>query len=220
VLLPVWTLKTAENDGIKGARRDFTYYVLALSWSPSYCADEGRGRGEPQCSGARPYAFVLHGLWPQNDTDQPAFCAGGGKGFVPEAVLRAMLDIMPARSLVIHQYRKHGTCSGLSAEAYFGIARRLYEAITIPARYIAPRDYQTLTPRQIEADFVAANEGIESGAVTVACGRGRRLREVRICFSRDLKPTACGRTGDRARRCRLARVILPPVRGGGARRAR
>ena len=45
----------------------FDFYVLSLSWSPSYCAaaHERDGARVPggQC-GARPFAFVVHGLWP------------------------------------------------------------------------------------------------------------------------------------------------------------
>ena len=44
----------------------FDFYVLALSWSPSFCEAAGE-RGTPpqqQCA-ARPYSFVVHGLWPQ-----------------------------------------------------------------------------------------------------------------------------------------------------------
>src|SRR5262245_17781418 len=53
---------------------DFDYYVMALSWSPTYCADIGPRDGEPQCNGPRPYAFVLHGLWPQHDRGWPEYC--------------------------------------------------------------------------------------------------------------------------------------------------
>ena len=45
---------------------DFDYYLLALSWSPSYCADDARkGRDRLQCFSERAYGFVIHGLWPQ-----------------------------------------------------------------------------------------------------------------------------------------------------------
>ena len=31
---------------------DFDYYVLALSWSPTWCALEGEARNSPQCDAA------------------------------------------------------------------------------------------------------------------------------------------------------------------------
>lgn len=205
----------ALDDATKsepGPGGTFAYYVLALSWSPSYCASKGRAKGERQCTGRRPYSFVLHGLWPQYETNWPQFCRTGKSAFVPESIIQAMLDIMPARRLVIHQYRKHGTCSGLAPKAYFDTARRLFESIKIPARYTAPRDFMSLPRQQIEADFIAANVLLEADGIAIACGQGRRLTDVRICFSKDLKPRTCGANENQSRLCRLPRVMLPPVR--------
>src|SRR6185437_13614995 len=47
-----------------GESGQFDYYVLSLSWAPTYClthSDDGE-----ECSG-KGYGFVLHGLWPQYD---------------------------------------------------------------------------------------------------------------------------------------------------------
>src|SRR5260370_8123968 len=56
---------TAQEQDSHG---QFDYYVLSLSWSPSFCAaaaERGRGRaGNAQC-GARPYSFAVPALWPQ-----------------------------------------------------------------------------------------------------------------------------------------------------------
>jgi ribonuclease T2 len=49
----------------------FDFYVLALSWSPSFCEasqeraqDRASNRApDPQCGG-RPFSFMVHGLWP------------------------------------------------------------------------------------------------------------------------------------------------------------
>ena len=42
----------------------FDYYQLVLSWSPTHCEDNSRGKNDTQCGRrrARPYSFVLHGL--------------------------------------------------------------------------------------------------------------------------------------------------------------
>ena len=120
----------------------FDYYVLALSWSPTYCAGLQDGRFDPQCHGRerRPYAFVLHGLWPQFEQRWPEFCRTSQSTFVPEAVAQRMLDIMPSKRLIFHEYRKHGTCSGLGVEGYFDLSRRLYDGVKIPERYIGLQD--------------------------------------------------------------------------------
>jgi len=47
--------------------------------------------------------------------------------------------------------------------------------------------------------------------VAIACG-SERLREVRVCFSKDLRPARCGANEDQARLCDAARVRVPPVR--------
>ena len=49
----------------------FDFYVLALSWSPSYCEAEGAEANQQQCKAARPYAFIVHGLWPQFERGFP-----------------------------------------------------------------------------------------------------------------------------------------------------
>ena len=120
----------------------FDYYLLALSWSPTYCADSGEQRRDPQCSprSGRPYAFVLHGLWPQYERGWPQDCRSSDRGFVPRPVADRMLDIMPSKRLVFHEYRKHGTCSGLGVDGYFDLARQLYEKVKIPRRFVGLAD--------------------------------------------------------------------------------
>ena len=103
----------------------FDYYVLSLSWSPQYCA-QARGH-EPQC--ARPYAFVVHGLWPQYERGYPSDCRTHAR--VAEATIDRMLPIMPSRSLVIHEWRAHGSCSGSSPHAYFADVERAYNSIRV-----------------------------------------------------------------------------------------
>lgn len=193
----------------------FDYYVLALSWSPSFCAGEGAAKKSRQCAGTRPYAFVLHGLWPQYETGWPDHCDTGAKPWVPRQLINSMLDIMPARNLVIHQYKKHGTCSGLGPERYFETARKAFEAIAIPQRYLSPRKPILVSPREIENDFLKTNQSLTPDMISIACGRNKRLREVRICFTRDLELRACGANEAQSKLCRLNRIVMPPVRGRG-----
>jgi len=196
-----------------GTPGDFDYYVLALSWSPSFCANEGGAKKSAQCSGTRPYAFVLHGLWPQYKTGWPDYCKTTTRTEVPRRLINAMLDIMPARGLVIHQYKKHGACSGLDPERYFQAARRAFEHIKIPARYLSPRKPVIVSPREIENDFLKTNQWLTPDMISIACGRNKRLREVRICFSKALHLTPCGANETQEKLCRMNKIIMPPVRG-------
>ena len=195
-----------------GEPGQFDYYVLSLSWSPTYCADASPREGGPQCNGPRPYAFVLHGLWPQYNRGWPQSCDIGRRPWVPDRTINGMLDIMPSKQLIIHEYQKHGTCSGLSAERYFDTARRLYSGITIPARYQQPERPIQVSPGDVVADFVQANPAIKPEMISVTCDR--RLQELRICFGRDLKPTACGSNETGRKLCSRDEVVMPPVRPG------
>ena len=68
---------TAAQVRQRGTTGQFDFYVLSLSWSPSYCEaaeDRTGGRGrDRQCSG-RPFAFVVHGFWPQYERGFPSDC--------------------------------------------------------------------------------------------------------------------------------------------------
>ncbi len=195
----------------------FSYYALVLSWSPTFCADLPPTRNDRQCRAARPYAFVLHGLWPQYERGWPEYCRVKDR-WVPDRVLDSMLDIMPNRRLVIHEWRKHGVCSGLAPDAYFGIARKLYETIKIPERYVRPdRPIQTI-PEEVEREFLLANPVLNESTLSVSCGRRKRLRDIRICFDRSFKPRACGDDHRQAKLCRLRQIVLPPARSAAPNR--
>ena len=91
----------------------FDFYVLALSWSPSYCEAAGeRGTPPQQQCGARPYSFVVHGLWPQYENGFPEFCQNPAPR-LDRNIVSSMLDLMPAPRLIFHEWDKHGICSGL-----------------------------------------------------------------------------------------------------------
>jgi ribonuclease T2 len=190
----------------------FDYYVLALSWSPTYCASD-RGRGSAfQCGSGRRYAFVVHGLWPQYREGWPQYCARQ-EARVAEPLVAAMLDIMPSPRLVQHQWNKHGTCTGLAPGDYFALTRRLYDELRIPARYIQPGRTIEVSVRRFIADFLATNRDLARNMISVQCGNRRdraRLAELRICFSPDGAFSACGE--NERRQCRAERLLLPPVR--------
>lgn len=206
--LPSAARNSAELSSAPG---DFAYYVLALSWSPTYCLEEADPqRDRRQCQAPRPYAFVLHGLWPQHERGYPKDCQSDTPR-VPDPLVDSMLDIMPSRGLVGHEWRQHGACTGLSQDAYFQASRAAYAAIRIPAVYTNVTTYLTTSPSQIEAAFLKANPEIKPDALTVSCSR-KHLREVRICMTKDFKFRSCG--SDLQRDCDLAQIIMPPARGG------
>jgi ribonuclease T2 len=189
---------------------EFDFYVLALSWSPSFCeaaAERSPDRVPQQQCGARSYSFVVHGLWPQFERGFPERCQDPPPRLSRD-IVSSMLDLMPARGLVYHEWDTHGTCSGLSQRAYFDTVRKARATVTIPPEFEDVKEYRTVTPQEIQDAFVKANPG---AAVTVTCS-GRRLSEVRICLTKDLQFRGC--EGVRKGACRRDQVVMPPVRGG------
>jgi ribonuclease T2 len=192
---------------------DFDFYVLALSWSPSFCeaASERRPDRVPreQC-GERPYSFVVHGLWPQFDRGFPERCQDPPPRLSRD-IVSSMLDLMPARQLIYHEWDTHGTCSGLPQRAYFDLVRKARDAVKIPAEFEDPKEARVVSPREVEDAFIKANPGTTPASITVTCS-GRRLSEVRICLTKDLRFRDC--PGLRRGACRRDEVVMPPTRGG------
>src|SRR5215471_352226 len=190
---------SAAQDRRQGEPGQFDYYVLVLSWSPSFCADSAerdpaRAARNPQC-GPRPFSFVVHGLWPQYERGFPEYCQ------------------VPAPALIFHEWDRHGVCSGLSPGAYFETIRKARAVVKIPPQYIDLSSTLTVTPQEVEEAFIKANPGLAPEGMSISCG-GRRLGDIKICLTRDLQFRGCEEIERRT--CRRDKLIMPPVRGGSA----
>lgn len=209
VLARLLSAPTQARDNKPG---DFDFFVLALSWSPTFC-DGPDAEGETlQCASGRRFAFVVHGLWPQYARGWPEFCRTT-ENWVPEDVIDSMLGIMPSRRLIIHQWRKHGSCTGLALRDYFRGTKLLFEKIRIPARYLSPQAPIITTPQQLVSDFVKSNRGLSADMLSVQCGNARdraRLSELRICLDRRGNFMSCG--ANEQRQCQARTLVMPPVR--------
>lgn len=187
----------------------FDFYVLSLSWSPSYCAAEGDGANPLQCESGRPYAFVVHGLWPQYERGYPEFCPTDEPGRVPKDLAEAYLDIAPSPALIGHQWRKHGSCTGLSQSDYLALLRAARERVAVPSEFSRLETPLRVTPDAVEQRFMETNPGLRSDGVAITCDR-HHLREVRICMTHALDFRACPQVDRRS--CRQDEVLMPPVR--------
>ena len=187
---------------------EFDYYVMALSWTPSWCALEGDERGSPQCDAGQGFGFTLHGLWPQYEQGWPAFCPTVERN-PSRRMTGEMADIFGTSGLAWYQWTKHGVCSGLSAEDYYALARLAYDSIDRPA-LLRQLDREVRLPAEvIEQAFLQANPQLSGDMVTVTCQAGR-VQEVRICLTRELEPRACA--PDVARDCTLRDALFSPMR--------
>ena len=213
IFLFIANLSLADTAYAKAQKPgQFDYYVLALSWSPSYCAGEAGQNDSQQCAPGRRFAFVVHGLWPQYAKGWPEFCETR-ENWVPQKLIDGMMDVMPSKKLIIHEWKKHGTCSGLSQAEYFSSARQIFGGLRIPARYLSPQALVTITPEQLVTDFVKSNKALTADMLSVQCGNATgqaRLSELFVCVNKAGSFTACG--ANEKRQCRATTIIMPPVK--------
>jgi ribonuclease T2 len=169
-----------------GQAGPFDYYVLALSWAPTFCASHPADR--PECGVRR--GFVVHGLWPQ-------YAGGGGPEHcgstdnLDRETIEFARSAMPDERLIRHEWVVHGTCTGLAPYDYFKTLIHAVGRLAIPDEFDGAAPHQ-MTASQIIAAFAKGNPSLTERSVALRC-RGPQLEEVRICLSRDLHPEACGR---------------------------
>jgi len=205
LVLLLWT-STALADGEKAGK--FDYYVLALSWSPTWCALEGDARNSPQCDASADYGWVLHGLWPQYHRGWPAHCPTAERP-PTRSMTEEMTDIMGSSGLAWYQWKKHGSCSGLSAPAYYALARDAYESLARPDVFRKLKDPVKLPASVVEQAFLKANPGLEPDMLTITCRAGR-IQEARLCLSKSLDPVPCGR--DVVKDCQMENALFDPIK--------
>ena len=190
----------ARADGTPG---EFDYYVLSLSWSPTWCALEGDAE-DAQCQ--RGMAWVVHGLWPQHEEGYPVDCDSRFPG-PTERDAERMADLMGSAGLARHEWRRHGTCSGMSPRDYFREVRRAWEGAEVPDAFVRLPGPVEIEAAVVEDAFLREDSTKVADGVTVTCQDGY-VDEVRLCLTRDLEPRACG--ADVARDCRGAALMEPP----------
>ena len=181
----------------------FDFYLLNLSWSPEFCATHP---GKSDCA-AHP-GFVLHGLWPQNnDGSYPEHCSDA-PGLSDPTAFR---DLYPDAGLLQHEWSTHGTCSGLSPEAFFTRARSALHAVAIPNSLASLTQQTAATPDDLLAQFYRANPALPRESLALSCGNNY-LTAVEVCLDHDLHAIACSNI----RSCRANSVrVIPP--GGDSR---
>ena len=185
----------------QGQSGDFDFYMLVLSWSPEFCYSRPTAE---QCS--KHAGFLVHGLWPQNnDGSYPSNCATSQP---PPTNPSAMADIMP-QEIIEHEWQTHGTCSGLSGDAYFALIRKAFESVRIPSALRAPTSSFATGSAQIKRAFEQANPNLNDANIDVQVHQ-RYLNAVDICLAHGLTPTAVACSGLPSPTG--STFIVPPVR--------
>lgn len=190
---------------------DFDYYVLALSWEPAFCETRP---SKPECTSqteARFDAanFILHGLWPNRNNDPNhtlGYCdvpqnqirldeAGDWCDLPPlglsAGVAQTLDTTMPGTQSCLqnHEWYKHGTCTGLSADAYYDLGNQLAQKFSQTEfnRTIAANTGRTVERGDLLNQFAA--EFGSSDYLSLRCDEVDGvdvLTEIQITLKKDL----------------------------------
>ncbi|MGM3160548.1 ribonuclease T2 family protein [Dickeya undicola] len=187
----------------KGQAGVFDYYLLTLSWSPTFCLTHANNE---QCT--KGYGFVLHGLWPQ-------YTNGGWPQDCPPITALTAQErkygntLFPTDALLTHEWSKHGTCSGLGANGYLQTADNALTKVKIPASFQAPTKPLQLTAQQILTAFHQSNPALPQESIVAICS-GVELSEIRVCMDKNLNFQSCGKAVKT--QCRDGNIRVPNVR--------
>ena len=196
---------------------DFDEYALALSWEPAFC--EGKPAA-PECQSQRPDRFdasnlALHGLWPNKDGDSAhtyGYCGVGAAEQaldrpptwcrLPEPAVSAATRVdlntaMPGATSCLdrHEWSKHGTCSGMTADDYFAYASALVQQVAATGfgRYLTANAGKTVDASEVVAAFERSFGASSGTKLTLNCTdvRGTQaLLEVRLHLQNPPRPAS------------------------------
>jgi ribonuclease T2 len=181
----------------------FDYYLLALSWAPNYCAGHPNDHSS-ECRIGGHTAFVLHGLWPQANSGPPPMSCSTAPP-VAAATVDHMLNFMPTRGLIQHEWQKHGTCSGLSPQDYFARVEHAFRSVHVPEQYPRLDHQQRFHVPDLEKSFADANHTPPS-AFRISCHAGE-LVSLEVCMDKNLQFQSCTQS---VRECPVNQVDMRP----------
>jgi ribonuclease T2 len=180
--------------------QNFDYYLLNLSWSPEFCYSHPTAT---EC--AQHPTFVLHGLWPQNNTGPfPQNCSTAPGPRDPSTYS----DLYPDPGLLRHEWQTHGTCSGLAPDAFFTLARQAVHSVAIPTELTSLDHQISMPPAEILSLFSKTNPSFPRDSFALSCGNNY-LTAIEVCMNKTLQPISCGAI----RSCRANTVRIPPPQG-------
>ncbi|KAA0700358.1 ribonuclease [Neorhizobium sp. P12A] len=189
-----------------------TRFILAASWEPAFCATNQK---KTECRGQKAgdfdaTNFSLHGLWPMRQEycgvsdDQRDADRRSDWNDLPAVSLtaqtRSALDkVMPGTQsgLERHEWTRHGSCTGMSADDYFNAAVGLINELNASAvrDLFAQNIGKTLDAETIKAAFDESFGNGASDRVKMSCrrvGNVRVISEITIGLSADATQPSSG----------------------------
>jgi len=194
LLLSLGSYAYSKYNG-QSAQKSFakvsTDNLLAISWQNAFCQTHQNKR---ECRNVKQTAFsashfTLHGLWPQprNRVD----CKGPRKVRLEKGLYQELLEVMPAAKsgLQNHEWKKHGTCYGKKADAYFEDAIGLLRQVNASAvrDLFAKNIGKTLTKKNVMMAFDTAYGRGMGRKVKMMCKKGL-ITELQINLSGKINP--------------------------------
>jgi ribonuclease T2 len=162
---------------------NFDFYLLTLSWTPEFCAENP---SNSECASPES-AVMVHGLWPEwKNGKWPQFCSHATGPANPSQYA----DLIPGE-IISHEWQKHGTCSGLPANGYFDLIRRIRASIQLPHDLQSPTAAETTSPAALKAELAASNPSLAAGDVVIVCTAKAFLSEIEICLDKNGVPINC-----------------------------
>jgi ribonuclease T2 len=170
-------------------------WQLRYSWSPTYCRKLGsNAHRTEQCR--QKFAWIVHGLWAQSDSasntrQHPRNCKDTSA--ISTQLLRENFCLMPDVKLMQKEWEKHGSCDFERPEQYFSHIHTLHDALTLPSLSQTLKLEQQSKGRLVTW-MVNNNKkiGLKASHVKVF-HRGRRLKEIAVCYDKRFKLARCGR---------------------------
>jgi ribonuclease T2 len=175
------TSSAAAVPAATAVGQPYDFYLLNLSWSPEYCVTNP---GAVECK--QHLGFIVHGLWPQNNNGTyPKNC-----GTRPGPSATDWQGLFPTASLAIHEWTTHGVCTPYDAATYFGLIRKAFAEVKIPADFAGASQPPSDPPTTIVTDFSGSNPSFPHASIALSCGNNR-LTAMEFCLDKSLNVIAC-----------------------------
>lgn len=158
VSLVAATLFGQGRNQPRGKAGEFDLYLLSSPGPRSTAPPQPAPATTPSAAASAGTSSSPTASRPQYDRGWPQFCASSQT--LSNALVEKMMDIMPSRRLIRHEWDKHGVCTGLSAADYFGKARAAFSGIKVPKSFQSPKPPAPSPPAKIKDEVLAANPGL------------------------------------------------------------
>lgn len=172
-VLAIGALAYSQNyQSKKSTAKVSTDNLLCISWQNAFC-EMNQQKRECRNIDLTSYAtshFTLHGLWPQPRSK--VSCKGETKVWLEKPLYQRLSQMMPGTQsgLHKHEWKKHGTCYGKSADKYFEDSLALLEQVN-------NSDVQTLFSRNA-GNMLTKKEVMQAFDKSFGKGSGRKVRMI------------------------------------------